>query len=90
MACSAIFQTGESSFPTDEDAVLTARRAHVEVGFEERLADGIALAYGHTQVLTEVLERGPYLPGLDLDLTPALAARLGIDAVTNVRWRFAR
>jgi hypothetical protein len=50
LACSAIFQTGESSFPTDEDAVLTARRAHVEVGFEERLADGIALAYGHTQV----------------------------------------
>lgn len=50
----------------------------------------IFVAYGHTQVLTEVLERGPYAPGLELDLTPALAARLGIDAVTNVRWRFAR
>ena len=50
----------------------------------------VFIAYGHTQVLTEVLERGPYVPGLDLDLTPALAARLGIDAVTNVRWRFAR
>jgi hypothetical protein len=50
----------------------------------------IFIAYGHTQVLTEVLERGPYVPGRGLDLTPALAARLGIDAVTDVRWRFAR
>ena len=50
----------------------------------------VFIAYGHTQVLTEVLEQGPYVPGLELDLTPALAARLGIDAVTEVRWRFAR
>ena len=50
----------------------------------------IFIAYNHTQVLTEVLERGPYVPGRGLDLTPALAARLGIDAVTDVRWRFAR
>jgi hypothetical protein len=50
----------------------------------------VFIAYGHTQVLTEVLERGPYVPGLELDLTPALAARLGIEAVTSVRWRFAR
>ncbi len=50
----------------------------------------IFIAYGHTQVLTEVLERGPYVPGRGLDLTPALAAKLGIDAVTDVRWRFAR
>jgi len=50
----------------------------------------VFIAYGHTQVLTEVLERGPYVPGRGLDLTPALAAKLGIDVVTDVRWRFAR
>jgi hypothetical protein len=50
----------------------------------------VFIAYRHTQVLTEVLERGPYVPGQGLDLTPALAAKLGIDAVTEVRWRFAR
>jgi rare lipoprotein A (peptidoglycan hydrolase) len=50
----------------------------------------IFVAYGHTQVLTEVLERGPYVPGRGLDLTPALAAKLGIEGTADVRWRFAR
>jgi rare lipoprotein A len=49
----------------------------------------IFIAYGHTQVLTEVLERGPYIPGRELDLTPALASKLGVSEVTDVRWRFA-
>ncbi|MGD0166293.1 MAG: hypothetical protein ABSC51_03265 [Gaiellaceae bacterium] len=49
----------------------------------------IFIAYGHTQVLTEVLEHGPYVPGRGLDLTPALAAELGVVEVTDVRWRFA-
>lgn len=49
----------------------------------------IFVAYRHTQVLTEVLDRGPYLPGLDLALTPALARKLGVTDVTDLRWRFA-
>ena len=49
----------------------------------------IFVAYGNTQVLTEVIDRGPYVPGRELDLTTALAAKLGVTGVTEVRWRFA-
>jgi hypothetical protein len=50
----------------------------------------IFVAYEHTQVLTQVVERGPYVPGREFELTPALAAKLGIDEETDVRWCFAR
>ena len=50
----------------------------------------IFIAYGHTRVLTQVIARGPYVPGLGLDLTPALAVKLNIRGATDVRWRFAR
>jgi len=50
----------------------------------------IFVAYGHLQVLTQVIARGPYLPGRGLDLTPALAVKLNINGATDVRWRFAR
>ncbi len=50
----------------------------------------IFIAYKNTQVLTRVIERGPYVPGRDLDLAPALASRLGIQEPTSVRWAFAR
>jgi len=41
-------------------------------------------------VLTQVISRGPYVPGRGLDLTPALAVKLNISGATDVRWRFAR
>ena len=47
------------------------------------------IAYGDVQVLTQVIARGPYVPGRGLDLTPALAVKLNISAATDVRWRFA-
>lgn len=50
----------------------------------------IFIAYDHTQVLTQVIARGPYVPGRGLDLTPALAVKLGIRSATDVRWRFAQ
>lgn len=50
----------------------------------------IFVTYGHTQVLTQVIARGPYVPGRGLDLTPALAVKLGIRGATDVRWRFAQ
>ena len=50
----------------------------------------IFIAYGDTQVLTQVIARGPYLPGRGLDLTPALAVKLNISGAADVRWRFAR
>jgi rare lipoprotein A (peptidoglycan hydrolase) len=50
----------------------------------------IFIAYGDIRVLTQVIARGPYLPGRELDLTPALAVKLNISGATDVRWRFAR
>lgn len=50
----------------------------------------IFIAYENTEVLTRVIERGPYVPGRDLDLAPGLAAKLGIEETTEVRWAFAR
>ena len=49
-----------------------------------------AYAYGNVRVLTQVIARGPYVPGRELDLTPALAVKLNISGATEVRWRFAR
>jgi len=50
----------------------------------------IFIAYGNTQVLTQVIASGPYLPGRGLDLTPALAVKLNISGAADVRWRFAK
>jgi len=40
-------------------------------------------------VLTEVIDRGPYVPGREFDLTPALAERLGVRGVERVGWSYA-
>jgi hypothetical protein len=50
----------------------------------------IFIAYEDKQVLTEVIARGPYVPGRGLDLTPALATKLNITEAAEVRWRFAK
>ena len=50
----------------------------------------IFIAYGNVRVLTQVIARGPYVLGRELDLTPALAVKLNISGATDVRWRFAR
>ena len=44
---------------------------------------------GH-EVLTEVVDQGPYVPGRQFDFTPALARKLGLTGTQRVRWRFAR
>jgi hypothetical protein len=49
----------------------------------------IFVAYGDIQALTQVIARGPYVPGLGLDLTPALAVKLKIRSAADVSWRFA-
>ena len=46
--------------------------------------------YGERTVLTQVLDRGPFAPGREFDLTPALAELLGVRGVQPIRWTFAR
>jgi rare lipoprotein A (peptidoglycan hydrolase) len=45
--------------------------------------------HGH-EVLTEVVDRGPNVPGRDFDVTKALADRLGLHGTQTIKWRFAR
>jgi len=45
--------------------------------------------HGHT-VLTEVVDRGPNVPGRDLDVTKALADRIGLHGTQTIKWRYAR
>jgi rare lipoprotein A (peptidoglycan hydrolase) len=42
------------------------------------------------EVLTQVIDRGPNVPGRDFDLTKALANRLDLHGAQTIQWRFAR
>jgi rare lipoprotein A len=50
----------------------------------------IFITYGGLTVLTQVVDRGPYVPGRQFDLTDALARRLGLRGVKVVHWAYAR
>lgn len=50
----------------------------------------IFITYHHKTVLTEVVDRGPYVPGRQFDLTDALARELGLRGVQEVHWAYAR
>lgn len=50
----------------------------------------IYVAFGDRQVLTQVIDRGPYVPGRQFDLTDALAAKLGVRGVQQIEWAYAR
>ncbi len=50
----------------------------------------IYIAYGGTEVLTEVIDTRMKRQGRQFELTEALAQRLGIDGTQQIRWRFAR
>jgi len=44
---------------------------------------------GH-EVLTEVVDRGPTVPGRDFDVTKGLADRIGLHGTQTIKWRYAR
>ena len=50
----------------------------------------VYITYGDTTVLTEVIDRGPYVPGRQFDLTEALAKRLGLSGVQRIHWSYAQ
>jgi hypothetical protein len=53
---------------------------------------GVKLYVGHddTEVLTQVIGRGPEAPNVQFGLTDALARTLGVDGRQTVRRRYAR
>ena len=50
----------------------------------------IYVAYGDRHVLTQVIDRGPNVPGRQFDLTDALAVKLGVRGVQRIQWAYAR
>jgi rare lipoprotein A (peptidoglycan hydrolase) len=50
----------------------------------------IFLTFRHQTVLVQVIDRGPYTSDRQLDLTDALARRLGLSGVQEVHWSYAR
>ena len=50
----------------------------------------VFIEYRGTTVLTQVVDRGPYVPGRQFDLTDALARRLGLRNVQEIHWGYAR
>ncbi len=48
------------------------------------------IRFGGHQVLTEVVDRGPSVPGRDFDVTKGLADRIGLHGTQTIHWRYAR
>ena len=47
------------------------------------------ITYKGIHVLTQVIDRGPYVSGREFDLTDALADRLGLTGVQRIQWSYA-
>jgi rare lipoprotein A len=50
----------------------------------------IFIVFNGLRVLTQVVDRGPYVPGRQFDLTDALARRVGLHGVQTIHWSYAR
>jgi rare lipoprotein A (peptidoglycan hydrolase) len=50
----------------------------------------IVIEYDGTRVLTQVIDRGPAVPGREFDISRPLAQRLELQGVQAIRWQFAR
>lgn len=49
----------------------------------------IYISYHGKHVLTQVIDRGPYVPGRQFELTDALARLIGLTGVKRIRWSYA-
>ena len=49
----------------------------------------VYIAYGEETVLTQVIDRGPRVPGREFDVTRPLASAIGLDGTRAIRWRYA-
>jgi rare lipoprotein A (peptidoglycan hydrolase) len=50
----------------------------------------VYISFEGTQVLTQVIDRGPRVPGREFDVTKALADRIGLHGTQPIRWTFAQ
>ena len=49
----------------------------------------IYLSFGGKRVLTQVIDRGPYAPGREFDVTKPLADEIDLHGTQSIRWAFA-
>jgi hypothetical protein len=50
----------------------------------------IFIRFKDKTVLTQVVDRGPAVPGRQFDVTRPLAAKIGLVGTQRIRWRYAR
>jgi rare lipoprotein A len=50
----------------------------------------VFIDFNGKHVLTQVVDRGPYQPGREFDVTDALARLLGLQGVQTVHWSYAQ
>ena len=50
----------------------------------------IYIRFNGKEVLTQVIDRGPDVPGREFDVTRALARTIGLTSTATVDWRFAK
>jgi rare lipoprotein A (peptidoglycan hydrolase) len=50
----------------------------------------VEIEFGGKHVVTQVIDRGPSVPGRDFDITRALARELGLTGTKTINWRFAK
>ena len=50
----------------------------------------VFLSFRGKTLLTTVVDRGPFTPRFDFEVTPALAELLGLSGVQTIKWSFAR
>jgi rare lipoprotein A (peptidoglycan hydrolase) len=50
----------------------------------------IFLDYDGKRVLTQVIDKGPAVPGREFDVTRALADKIGLQGVDQLQWAYAR
>jgi hypothetical protein len=50
----------------------------------------IFIEYGGKRVLTQVIDKGPAVPGREFDVTRALADKIGLQGVDQLQWAYAR
>ena len=49
----------------------------------------ITILFGDRAILTQVVDRGPGVPGREFDVTRPLAREIGLTSIQPIRWRFA-
>lgn len=50
----------------------------------------ITILFGDRQILTQVVDRGPGVPGREFDITAPLAREIGLTGIQPILWRFAQ